>query len=145
MLSGCLVAAVPPDVEYAALSELILPLKRSDEALPASQIESVMGGLSDAELKKKLLRAFIYARQAFVGQTRLAEIFGIIDRWEQGARGYLVSVRGRLESCSLLYADRCSVPSQLSLDLRHTGRATRVVHVTGDYMISVMGSTRVID
>lgn len=90
MLSGCLVAAVPPDVEYGTLSHLILALKKSDKVLPADQIEEAMGKLSDSELKKKLLRSFIFARQAFVGPARLNQVFGIIDRWEQGARGYLV-------------------------------------------------------
>lgn len=91
MLSGCLVAAVPPDVEYGTLSHLILPLKKSDELLPAAQIEEAMGNLSDGELKKKLLRSFIFARQAFVGPARINEIFSIIERWEEGARGYIVS------------------------------------------------------
>ncbi|BEJ13233.1 hypothetical protein CspHIS471_0304070 [Cutaneotrichosporon sp. HIS471] len=90
MLSGCIVAAAPPDVEYGTISHLILPLSKSDDALPASNIEAALSNLSNAELDKRVLRAFIFARRALVGPMRLSQIFSILDRWEQGARGYIV-------------------------------------------------------
>lgn len=112
MLSGCLVAAVPPDVEYGTLTHLILPLSKSDDTLPATQIDAELSRLTDAELEKRLLRAFIFARQALVGPTRLSQIFSIIDRWEQGARGYLV----RISVYRLT-----PVPAQLPVELRLEG------------------------
>jgi hypothetical protein len=118
MLSGCLVAAAPPDVEYGTLAHLILPLAKSDETLPVAQIEAALGRLAPGEFEKKLLRAFIFARQALVGPTRLAQVFSILDRWEHGARGYLV------RPCA---ATLTPVPAQLQVELRLQGEEARVV------------------
>lgn len=95
MLSGCLVATVPPDVKHGDIQHLIIPLKKtSDRGVPSAQIEEFVSKLSDKEFKRMLVRAFIFARQEFVGAVKADSVLDIVDRYKKGARGYLVSCSG---------------------------------------------------
>jgi hypothetical protein len=91
MLSGCLVASVIPEVDHISLAGLLLPLEASDEAVPATQIEAGLRNMTDKELKQKVLAAFIYARRHFVPDAVVDDVLEIVDKWDAGGRGYLVS------------------------------------------------------
>jgi hypothetical protein len=69
----------------------VLPLKESSEQVPAVEIEAAMGQLSDAEFKKRVLDAFIFARQYFVAEANVEAVFHAINAWDNGGRGYMVS------------------------------------------------------
>lgn len=94
MLGGCLVATVNPDVEHATIEHLIIPLSRTDDALPADQFETALGNLTDSDLKKKALNAFVFARNEFTGNIKVDSVLDIVHRYDRGARGYIVSVQG---------------------------------------------------
>jgi hypothetical protein len=93
MLGGCLVATVNPDVEHATIEHLIIPLSRTDDALPADQFETALGNLTDSDLKKKALNAFVFARNEFTGNIKVDSVLDIVHRYDRGARGYIVSVQ----------------------------------------------------
>ncbi|RSH88166.1 uncharacterized protein EHS24_000694 [Apiotrichum porosum] len=89
MLGGCLVATVNPDVEHATIEHLIIPLSRTDDALPADQFETALGNLTDSDLKKKALNAFVFARNEFTGNIKVDSVLDIVHRYDRGARGYI--------------------------------------------------------
>lgn len=92
MLSGCLVASVTPSVEPATIGKVILPLRSTEEQLPFDDVELQLGSLTDSELKRKVLDAFLYARHHFTGQACVDSILDIADHWDRGGRGYMVGL-----------------------------------------------------
>lgn len=95
MMSGCLVAAAPPDVEHKELAGLILPLRRTEEAVPVEQVQAALANLSDADIKGMLLSANIYARQVLADEARVLSVVELLGKFEAGARGYMVSLPTR--------------------------------------------------
>ncbi|KAK1927874.1 hypothetical protein DB88DRAFT_479642 [Papiliotrema laurentii] len=90
MLSGCVVAAVQPDVQHDVLAPLIIPLTPlPDDGLPSEELNRILAKLSTSELKRKALHAFILARQKFVPIAGVRAVLDAAKRWEQGGRGYL--------------------------------------------------------
>ena len=106
MLSGCVVATVQPEVHHGGLrtacrcsllmpdvlSPMIIPLSPPSDtsgALPVDELRKSLSKLTDAELKRKQLHAFIYARQQFVPTAGVRAVLDATRRWEEGGRGYM--------------------------------------------------------
>ncbi|KAL7419402.1 hypothetical protein Q5752_006240 [Cryptotrichosporon argae] len=101
MLSGCVVATAPPEVEKSAILRLIIPLTKppavdvevgvppTRHALPRDQLDAALGSLTEAQLKEKALQSFIFARQRFGAPAGIAGRLRVLERWKAGARGYL--------------------------------------------------------
>lgn len=88
MLSGCLVATVPTHVQHKELADLVIPLK-AESGVPVAQINEVLNAMSDSEVKRMLLAAFVYARQNFSEEKRVESVLSVYDRYLEGARGYM--------------------------------------------------------
>lgn len=125
MLSGCVVAMVAPQIHHGlsirscasipadripdALSPLVLTLPKPEfgqTSLPAQALEEVMAATSDAELKSKALRAFIVARQMLTPAKRVKNVESLVELWQDGGRGYNVSLLSELSCHSKVPADR---------------------------------------
>jgi len=117
LLSGCVVAMVPSEVESGAFclacvrpaadtivslkrgpSPTILPLPHppktytAQHSLPVDAITELLDQTSASNLTLKALHGFILARQKFVPHVRMRSVLDVIRKWEDGARGYLVRV-----------------------------------------------------
>ncbi|WWC88230.1 uncharacterized protein L201_003135 [Kwoniella dendrophila CBS 6074] len=93
MLSGCVVATVPPQAHHDAFSPLILPLSKSPSValqpqLPVEELQHFQSTLSTAELQKIALKAFITARNRLIPLARLKAVENTVRIWEDGGRGY---------------------------------------------------------
>ncbi|WWD18224.1 hypothetical protein CI109_102674 [Kwoniella shandongensis] len=95
MLSGCVVAMVPPHAEHDMFGSLILPLPRptlSDPTLPlplpVDTLNAVLRHTPSSELKQKALQAFIASRHHLHPRARVKAVQEVVKKWDLGGRGY---------------------------------------------------------
>ncbi|WVF71023.1 hypothetical protein IAT40_005819 [Kwoniella sp. CBS 6097] len=97
MLSGCVVATVPPHTGHDIFAPIILPLSRplssapspaTEPDIPAEQLRSLLQKHSTADLKRIALKAFMVARHRLIPTARLDSVERIVTIWEAGGRGY---------------------------------------------------------
>ncbi|WWC60681.1 uncharacterized protein I303_103257 [Kwoniella dejecticola CBS 10117] len=93
MLSGCIVATVPPKAHHDAFLPLILPLSRPDSValqpkLPVHDLNHVLSTYTNPQLQRLALKAFMTARNRLVPMSRLKGVEGAVKVWEEGGRGY---------------------------------------------------------
>ncbi|WVQ96936.1 hypothetical protein IAU59_004045 [Kwoniella sp. CBS 9459] len=95
MLSGCVVATVPPHTGHDIFAPVILPLSPPTNAaatpiaIPAEQLQQLLHGqYSTADLRRIALRAFMVARHRSIPHARLNSVERIVNIWEEGGRGY---------------------------------------------------------
>ncbi|WRT66022.1 uncharacterized protein IL334_002973 [Kwoniella shivajii] len=89
MLSGCIVATVPPQASHDTFSQLIIPLEKSSPfELPVEQVKLSLSSTSESKLQHLALKAFIAARYHLVPSARLNAVGNAVKIWEDGGRGY---------------------------------------------------------
>ncbi|WVR05545.1 hypothetical protein IAU60_002564 [Kwoniella sp. DSM 27419] len=93
MLSGCVVAMVPPKAHHDLLSPVILPLPAGAAAsdkpeLPVDQVQAVLAVHGPPAIKRKAVKGFIAARQRFTPGARLRAVEDVVQVWKDGGRGY---------------------------------------------------------
>ena len=83
-----------------ALSQVVLALSRPKQMnngndptpLPVQALRNLLADTSTSELKYKALHGFILARQQHSPHSHVRGVFGALKRWQEGGRGYLVSL-----------------------------------------------------
>ncbi|WVW80519.1 hypothetical protein I302_102504 [Kwoniella bestiolae CBS 10118] len=93
MLSGCIVATVPPQTHHDAFSPLILPLSKPSSvsilaALPVDNLNQLLRRYTNSDLQRLALHAFISARRRLVPPSRFKGVENAVKVWEDGGRGY---------------------------------------------------------
>ncbi|OCF75331.1 hypothetical protein I204_04186 [Kwoniella mangroviensis CBS 8886] len=93
MLSGCIVATVPPQTHHDAFSSLILPLATPSSVsilpdLPVDNLNQLLHKYTNSQLQRLALKAFISARNRLVPPSRLKGVESAVQIWEDGGRGY---------------------------------------------------------
>ncbi|WVQ85737.1 hypothetical protein IAT38_007904 [Cryptococcus sp. DSM 104549] len=94
LLSGCIVATVPPQSAHDVLDPIILPLPvpvaadGSPLPLPVSVLDPLRRETSTQELKIRALKGFIAARHRLVPRSRTKSVWEAVKRSEEGGRGY---------------------------------------------------------
>nr|XP_019007566.1 uncharacterized protein I206_07580 [Kwoniella pini CBS 10737]OCF46347.1 hypothetical protein I206_07580 [Kwoniella pini CBS 10737] len=93
MLSGCIVATVPPQTHHDAFLPLFIPLARPasvalEPKLPVQDLTHVLSTYSNSQLQHLALKAFITARNRLVPASRLKSVENAVTIWEGGGRGY---------------------------------------------------------
>lgn len=78
---------------------LIVPEPSAGGALPLIPHD----GISESELKRRKVEAVAYARHHFAPHQRISAVERLVEQWQSGSRGYVVSCR-----TSVLCADRPS-------------------------------------
>jgi hypothetical protein len=95
----------PPLTSPDTLADLLLPLSPTSDLdppaeLPIKQLEAVLRATTTAELDKRALRAFAFARRELVLRRKVEDVRGLREVWARGGRGYQYTSGGFRWTCS---------------------------------------------
>ena len=94
MLSGCVVATVTPTIQSDDLSDLFLVVQRPNgdatERAMFAAVNEALRTADHAELDRKALWGFIYAREKLTFAKRLSDIRLWVQGYREGQRGIML-------------------------------------------------------